>query len=239
MNTSRRKPLSYRGPFKRKQFEHFRGVFIECAQSRHQDPGTLFDQLWPGIREAALVYEREMSLRYHEQHSVSEQAAALRSRKRNRFRALREAAKKHDAAWLSENHPERVNALLYGAMRANVATSLKQLQSLEPQALQAAVNAAISDLSVPKGRPDDSPLVEYAHHVAEAYRTARRCQWVCARYDDTTRERRGLALNFFKAAFAPLNLPHTSHGWGKLIERTNKPRKQPQKISITIQTRDC
>ena len=75
----------------------------------------------------------------HARLLVNKRVRQWRTSQRNRFRPLREAAKRGDVKWLLDKHPKQINALLYGAMSAGVAENYKDLARLTEPQLKAAV----------------------------------------------------------------------------------------------------
>lgn len=243
-----RRRLGFSDPFTPEQFESFRIVFTDCAKRVHADPEALFESTWPVIQAAASCCDQQLAIQRHQNEKEPDKARALfltddgfvwavvdnppdrcrsriRTRKRNRFRALREAAKRGDVEWLLRTHPEDTDALLYGAIRAGVADDYDNLPTLSPADLQEAIAAALAPDSILKdvgGRPTGTPIDVYARFLARVYRGIRGTKTVSTQYDFVTGERRGPAIRFFQAALAPFSLGLSTHGLDKLIERASR-----------------
>lgn len=243
-----RRRLGFSDPFTPEQFEFFRIVFIDCAKRVHADPEALFESTWASIHTAANHCHQQLEIQQHQKEKEPDKAltvfltddgfvwaavdnppdkrrSRIRTRKSNRSRALRKAAKHGDVAWLLRTHPEDTDALLYGAIRAGVADDYDDLPTLSPADLQKAVAAALAPDSILKdvgGRPTDTPIDVYARFLAHVYRKIRSTKTVYTQYDFATGKRRGPAIRFFQAALAPFSLKMNTHGLGKLIERTNR-----------------
>ena len=251
-----RRRLGFSDPFTPKQFESFRTVFIDCAKRAHFDPAALFESTWPAVHAAANCCDQQSAIQQNQSEKEPGKTLALfvtddgfvwaavdnppdrhrsriRTRKRNRFRALREAAKRGDVRWLLDKHQEKANALLYGAIMAEViddnTTDHADLFQLSPLQLRKAVAAALdpkrSILFGSSGRPKNKALDDYGVVLAELYQKltgrSRNTGW----YDHGSRERegggwRGPSVRFFEAALEPFNLK--TSGVRSLIERVRQ-----------------
>ncbi len=251
-----RRRLGFSDPFTPEQFESFRIVFTDCAKRVHADPEALFESTWASIYTAANHCHQQLAIQQHQKDKEPDKArtvfltddgfvwaavdnppdkrrSRIRTRKRNRFRALREAAKRGDVGWLLDKHPEEANTLLYGAIMAKVVdektTDHAGLVQLSAPQLRKAVAAALdpkrSVLLGSSGRPENKSLDEYGVFLARLYQKLTGHPPNTGWYDHGSRQRegegwRGPSIRFFKAALAPFNLK--TSGVRSLIERVRQ-----------------
>ena len=235
MAANPRVPLGSRLPFTSSQFDRLREAFIDCAPTPGPQAEILFARYWPELRAKALDCDQQLAIQG--KAATQREITALwnpaaqgkwgnpRKSDPNRFRPLREAARRGDVDWLLSQHPEHADSLLYGAIRAGVAEDHNGLRSLDREQINAAVTAALAPGSVllgKRGRPTGGPVEDYARYLASVYRKVRGNKATSGYYDAATRKRRGPSIRFFEAALAPLDhyLSLGSHGVRGLIERS-------------------
>ena len=214
------KPLGFSYPYTFDQFESFRAVFIACAKGGEAAAEALFETRWPQIKAEAQRCQESVD------------AQEIRRPDPNVWRGLNTAVKRGDVQRYFEKHPNDIDALLYGAMRAGIIArsegddyteEYKALIALNRDELRVALEAAKapeSMLSTAGKRP--RPADGYAGFLVEIYHEIRGTSPRHNRLDRRTREREGPGIRFFTAALAPFRLNLTSHGMHRLIKRASE-----------------
>lgn len=221
MTEKSRRPFHFYGPYKPEQYETFRDAYAYAVRREYKETEALafFDAKWPEIRGAADLCGRQLSIWWHLNNS-----ARVRGLRANRFRNLRKAASCSDVRQLFEKHPEQVDTLLYGALRAGVikpidgrddySEELIQLRQITPDQLKIAVAAAAEKGSVlvdNKTRPSKAPVNNYIQFLVETL------------FSHATNTPSGPAAVWaFEAALAPFKLSLTESGVRRLVRRVGR-----------------
>ena len=223
-----RKLLGFSYPYTSDQFESFRAEFIDCAKGSEAATEALFEAMWPRIEAEALYCQARVD------------AHAEQRPDPNVWRGLNKAVKRDNVQRYLEKHPNEVNALLYGAMRAGVIApsegddyteEYKALIALSREELRAALEAvkapgSILNTAGKRPRPADG----YARFLVGIYQEIRGTNPRHNRFDRSTGQRKGPGIRFFTAALAPFPLNLTSHGMLKLINSAENVLKNSEKV---------
>ena len=140
--------------------------------------------------------------------------------------------KRDDVQRYFEKHPNDIDALLYGAMRAGIIApsesddyteEYKALIALSREELRAALEAAKAPGSIlntagKRPRPADG----YARFLVGIYQEIRGTNPRHNRFDRSTGQRKGPGIRFFTAALAPFPLKLKPNGMHKLIGRASE-----------------
>ena len=237
-------PLSFCNPYTSKQYETFRQAYIYAVRRKYTEPEALefFNARWPEIRAAAHLCDRELSIWRHlndktkwnhrkdgEPSESETERARIRSLRANRFRNVRRAATSSGGGrQFIEKHPEQVDVLLYGALRAGIiepivgrddySKEIAQLRQITPDQLKVAVAAASekgSALVDDKARPSTAPVNIYVQFLIEVL------------FSHVTSTPSGPAAVWtFEAALAPFQLSLTESGVRRLVRRAGSARRQ-------------
>lgn len=233
---ARRRPLGFSYPYTFDQFESFRAAFIDCAKGSEAAAEALFETMWPRIKAEAQRCKESVD----DAQDIGRDIGRVRKPDPNVWRSLNKAVKRDNVQRYLENHPNDIDVLLYGAMRAGIIApsegddyteETKALIALNRDELRVALEAAKAPGSIlNKAGKRPRPADGYARFLVGIYQEIRGTNPRHNRFDRSTGQRKGPGIRFFTAALAPFPLNLTSHGMLKLINRAENVLKNSEKV---------